>query len=735
MVPDVDAALAAPTPRYDARGMTAPGTLLDAIAHPVCLLDDHERLVAANDAACALFGTAREALLGETLAQLLARRPVRHELRPAPGGGHLVSLRDDPSAPPGSERALGAFARNVGLALRAFEANLIGMLEWEVAGAVRDANEAFLATIGYSRDELAAGRIDWRALTPPEWLAVDDEAIEELRVTGVSRPYLKELLRRDGSRVPVIVGSAASAPDAAAGTAFVLDLTQHGGTDRRLAEQLRESRAMHEKFLAATQDVAWNWDLTTGEILWNAQMTTVFGHPRVPATSSYQFWSEHVHPDDRARVTQGLEAAIADPAMPLWSDEYRFRRADGGYAVVLDRGAVLREAGHPVRAVGVMIDVTERRHMHAQLALADRMASLGTLAAGVAHEINNPLALVQANLDFVLDQLGARAAAGDPALAGLRAAVEEARQGGDRVRAIVDDLRLFSRPDERDLGPVDVRAAVESAIAMAWNEIRHRARLVRRLDEEAHVTGNPAQLGQVFLNLLVNGAQAIPIGAADRHTLTVEVDRRGDRVIVTVTDTGAGIAPDALPHIFEPFFTTKMVGAGTGLGLSICHRIVSSLGGTLEVESAPGQGSTFRVDLPACPAPRPASAPPAPARAGRRGRLAVVDDEPLIGRALARLLGDDHEVTVFERARDAMAWLDDGQACDVLICDLMMPEVSGIELHDWLAAHHRELAERTIFLTGGAFSAPAVEFVRSHRCLDKPIDVEALRRAIATLLR
>ncbi len=273
----------------------------------------------------------------------------------------------------------------------------------------------------------------------------------------------------------------------------------------------------------------------------------------------------------------------------------------------------------PGRHLLVLRDITERRRLQAQLALADWMVSVGTLASGVAHELNNPLSYVAANLTFVegaLRDLVAGASGPAAEVADFLAAVSDARQGATQMRSIIRNLRTFSRGDEGRAGPVDLGPVLESCVQMAWNELRHRARLVRELAELPSVHGNEARLGQVFLNLLVNAAQAISEGAAERNTVALCSHRMDDgRVAVEVKDTGSGIAPENLRRIFDPFFTTKPIGIGTGLGLSICHNIVTSLGGTIEVESTPGHGTTFRVVL----LPGEAAAPEPRAEAARAG--------------------------------------------------------------------------------------------------------------------
>ncbi len=253
---------------------------------------------------------------------------------------------------------------------------------------------------------------------------------------------------------------------------------------------------------------------------------------------------------------------------------------------------------------------TEVEEAIAQRALNDRVSAMSALAAGLAHELNNPLAYVTANVGFLAEKAarvvellsGAPHTPEDVELAGqLADALRETRAGTDRMRAVVRDLATFARPDEETARPVDLRPILESCLNVAWPEIhRHRARLVRDLEPLPPVLGEPGRLSQVFLNLVLNAAQALPEDQPDTHQIRVVSRTRDDgRAVVEVHDTGCGVAPEHLPRIFDPFFTTKAPGAGTGLGLSICHAVVTRLGGTIEVETEVGKGSRFRVVLPA----------------------------------------------------------------------------------------------------------------------------------------
>jgi CheY-like chemotaxis protein len=271
---------------------------------------------------------------------------------------------------------------------------------------------------------------------------------------------------------------------------------------------------------------------------------------------------------------------------------------------------------------------------------------------------------------------------------------------------------------------------LESSINLAWNEIRHRARLVESFEEVPAVLGNEARLGQVFVNLLVNAAQSIPEGQAESNQIMVVLRSfSSDTVCVEVRDTGSGIPAEHLARVFDPFFTTKQVGSAMGLGLSICYGVIHGLGGEIQVDSTPGRGSTFRVLLPAAPAAGEEAAPVAPHDDdGRRGRILVVDDEPMVVATLRRILARQHDVATTTSAREALERLRAGQRFDVVLCDLMMPDMTGMALHDALEHDLPDQAERMIFITGGAFTPRGVEFLeRVHNPrIEKPFDVSTL---------
>jgi signal transduction histidine kinase len=381
----------------------------------------------------------------------------------------------------------------------------------------------------------------------------------------------------------------------------------------------------------------------------------------------------------------------------------------------------------------------ERRKIQEQLLMSERMASMGTLAAGVAHEINNPLSVVAGNLHIVRSELealwqGAGSAAGGLKVGLLQEAIRDAEEASDRVRSIVRDLRLFSRPDDDRREALNIHRVLESSLRMARNELRQRARVILKFGTVPPVDGNDGRLGQVFLNLIVNAAHAIPEGRFQQNSITIATRSEGTMVVVEVTDTGTGIPPEVLPRIFDAFFTTKPIGVGTGLGLAICHRLVSAMKGRIEVETRPGEGTTFRVFLPRARSGRtmevPISAPPAPV-VGQVCSVLIIEDEPALGRVLGRLLAP-HKVTAVTRAQEALARIRAEESFDLILCDVMMPEMTGMDFHGELTKTHPAIAGRVVFMTGGAFTASARSFLESipNQSLEKPIDTARLRRLV-----
>jgi len=621
-----------------------------------------------------------------------------------------------------------------------------GVLFYDAEGRIADCNaaaERLLSRprerlLGMARTEGLHALRDDGTPYPPH-----DYPVNRTFDTGEPvRAALMGLIQPDGSLRWLSVSSEPLLPDGRTRPRGVLVSFADMTTERRAWVEVRRREAQLRLAMECAGHAFWELDLGDGSALAEGG-----GPPREARAVDGLRWMALVHPDDRRRAVAEL-AAHVEGRTPTYVSEHRLPGPDGSWRWVLTRGrAVARdEVGRATRVAGTLTDVTETKALQERLRVADRLAGLGALAAGVAHEVNNPLAYVSANLAVLDESLERLADAADATevegadggrvrLADLRQVLREAMDGAARVRGIVRGLQQLAQPSRgEERAPVEVKTEIEAAIGIARNEIAHRARLrVELPDRLPPVRAAPHELGQVFVNLLVNAAQAIAEGHAQDHEVRICAREEGGKVVVEVSDTGAGIDPTIVAHIFDPFFTTKPTGVGTGLGLSVCQGIVAALGGSIEVESTPGRGTLFRVSLPAM-AQEPAPAPPAPAPAPAatpRGKVLVVDDEALVGRSVARLLSA-HEVTVLTSPREALRRAAGGERWDVVLCDLMMPEMSGMELEERLAVEAPELVKRTIYLTGGAFTERSRAFLAAGRpFLEKPVDPAGLRALVA----
>lgn len=441
------------------------------------------------------------------------------------------------------------------------------------------------------------------------------------------------------------------------------------------------------------------------------------------------------------RLDDAFYQNIADQVTSgnVYKGSFVGRRKDGSFfEQEITIWPVHDQDGVLVHCVGLRRDVTERRKTEHALRVSERMASVGTLAAGAAHEINNPLTYTLLSLSHIERQLTRNESAlSTEFFEQVKQATAYAKEGAQRVQAIVRDLRSFSRVDDVTLQRVDPNTALESALRMLAMDLRHRATLEQHSGVVPAVVCNPAQLSQVLLNLLVNALQALEASDPRSNQISVvtSTDEKGNAVIA-ITDTGRGIEEANLSRIFDPFFTTKPVGEGTGLGLSMCHNLVTNMGGEIQVSSELGKGSTFRVVLP----PAAVSAEERPthrARDSKRAassRILVIDDDRAVGESL-RVTLEHHEVCV---AHSAGAGLEQLEAArfDVILCDVMMPGMDGVQFFDHLVARGMGEEHRLVFITGGALTSSARSFLERTDIvhLVKPLDEHTLEDAIARRL-
>lgn len=432
--------------------------------------------------------------------------------------------------------------------------------------------------------------------------------------------------------------------------------------------------------------------------------------------------------DQVLRATREVVANAGPTEVELSTDEAGSRTWFEARMVPLDSDRVLV----------VLRDITRLRRMREQLLISERMASIGIVSAEIAHEINNPLTYVLTNLDHVIVELERlEREHGIATSSDALEALVQAREGARRVSRIVRDLRVFGRGEEAVVPrPTDVHAALDSAANLALTEIGPRAQLKKEYGQIPPVEADAARLAQVFLNLIVNAAQSVPLGHSDENRITAATRVADDGwVEVTITDTGRGIPDPVRERVWDAFFTTKETGDRSGLGLAICRNIVESFGGAISFHSD-RSGTTFRVRLPAATGEVPSSKPPRrsslPVPAGARARVLIIDDEEALRRALGRILGA-HDVSLAENGREGWERLEEGGGFDIILCDLLMPHISGIELYRRVLEERPDIAERFVFMTGGAATPEAREFLArvDPPLLEKPFDMSELLAVVS----
>ena len=611
------------------------------------------------------------------------------------------------------------------------------MVVFNDRGEIQMLNGRTQELFGATREDLVGRSI--QALVSDEVWAAHAEHLEDflhrpraLRLGVDERIHCR---RADNSEFPAEISL--SPVQTQEGT-YLIAAIRDVGARVATEDALRDSEAKLASTLNSIGDGVLATDLQGAVTLMNpvAEQLTGFSHLEAVGhrvDEIYRVCSE--------KTREPMATPIADLAVGVAAvaPHARLVARDGHQLLISQCAAPIRKpTGEVVGVVVAFRDVTAQKELQEQLLLSDRMVSLGTLAAGVAHEINNPLAALIGNLDVLMGELTRK-----PREVLLPASVDDVlhdiREAAEQVRLIVKDLKLFSRGDEESRGPVDVQRLLDSSARLARNEVRHRARLVKDWQPVPAVIANEARLGEVFVNLIVNAAQAIPEGRADDNEirLTTRVADRG-RVAIEIRDSGVGIPPEILGRIFDPFFTTKPIGVGTGLGLSICHRIVSELGGEITVESPRGRGTCFRVLLPAVEAGRATRHLPATReeRKGRRASVLVIDDEALVRAFVERALTGEHEVTVEACAEDGLLRIENGQRFDVILCDVMMPQMTGIEFYQVLSVIEPDQAARVGFITGGAFTGGTQRFLDSapNPKLEKPFRVDRLRSFVDSVL-
>jgi two-component system cell cycle sensor histidine kinase/response regulator CckA len=700
--------------------------LFEHATDSIVLTDGDLQILDANPRACEMLGYTRDELLRMSARDLpvpedVAAHPLeierwnraqsaltRRALRRKDGSAfiaetHASRLPDDRVLAvfhdvTEQERADQALRESEERFRRVFESDMMGMLFGLHGGAVTGANDYFLRLLDFTRDDLLAGRVRWNVVSPPEFAHVIEEAVRQAHETGTSKPFETEFVRRDGTRVPVLCGAAFVGEARDFGVAFALDLTELRRAEQRLAES--------ERYLERAQELAqvgtWDADLTTMIATFSDEMLRIYGRPPGGHAVRYAEFIASVHPDDRPAVERSIRRTIEHPGEQRF--EHRLIRPDGTVRMVESTSESVPDAsGRSARIIGSVQDITERRFLELQLREAQRLESIGRLAGGVAHDFNNLLTVILGFTETLLEGLSA----GDE----RRASAEQIRAAGRRAADLTQQLLAFGRRQVLRMKVFDL-----NAVLLEMRDILQRLAggqievVLSPGARQCLVKADRGQIEQVILNLVLNARDAMPAGGrleivtGDMAPAVGEQAGPAGRWLqLAVSDTGTGMSPELQAHIFEPFFTTKEVGQGTGLGLATVHGIVTQMGGRIEVNSAPGEGTTFRVLLPcaAANADREEAAP-TPVLAESRGEETVllVEDESAVRGFIAEALRSRGyrviEAADGDQAIDAAH--GHGGVIHLLLTDLVMPGMTGRELARFMA--HERPGLRVLFISG-----------------------------------
>jgi PAS domain S-box-containing protein len=583
------------------------------------------------------------------------------------------------------------------------------------------------ALFGRTTEELQ--RTDPFSFLAPEDRPLVERIVEEFMSTGTYPPTIEAtVVRPDDTRVTLDVGvGRMDLVGSPAIVAFMADMTQ----PKSALESLKRSE---QRFRSLVESIPEAIFVTEGTAVTyaNPAFEHALGIERGAIASGLDVL-DLVHDDDAPRLLRQIGDLAAGPVAHA---EYRMRTRDESW-IMLEVSAISAEFDGKLSVLWLGRDVTRRKEVESQLLQADRLAVLGTLSAGMAHAINNPLLYTLLNLEHVarrLRQLGSQRDYQGEA----RVRLAEAHDGAERVAKVVRQMRGLSRARASEPRPVDLRAVLENVLAMVGNEIRHRGQLVTRSEPVPRVWATESELEQALLGLIVYVARSLPdeVGEGREICLSTSTDAAGNAVVV-VSDNGPALDPDTKAHLFDPFGTEK----ASGLGLAMCHAILTSLDGSIDVESGPVRGTTFRVVLPPASVaeserrPRPRSVPPPPLEVAepRRARVLVIDDDPGVANTLRAMLEAHHEVKSVESGREALKILMGDEEFDIVFCDLVMPELSGIDLYYALELNRPQKASRVVFMTGGVFTAEAQRFLAEvkNRRIEKPFSLARVEQLLA----
>jgi PAS domain S-box-containing protein len=469
-----------------------------------------------------------------------------------------------------------------------FESDMLGIMICQEDGLIVESNDKFLQLVGYSREDLHNGSMNWYQMTPPGYEQVDADAVNQLKKTGLVPPFEKEYIRKDGSYVPLLIGGSALEEYPGRGVAFVLDITEQKKVQQKLALSEERFRLVSK----ATNDVIWDWDLVNNSIWWNEGLRVLFGYKPEEIEPSSESWYSRVHPADMERVLSGIHYVI-DTGGEQWSDEYRFKKADGSYAFVLDRGYILHDKqGKSIRMIGSMVDITYIKEAqealeHQALELKQSNADLEQFAYISSHDLQEPLntaasfaKLLARKYQTQLDTEG-------------NEFIDFIVNATDRMKVLIRSLLDYSKinssgkllePTDLTLVLAQVQENLKATIVESGTQIT--------VEPMPVVQAVPLQMVQLFQNLLGN---AIKFKGPLPPVIDIRMKEGENHYLFLVEDNGIGMDMKYTNKIFQVFqrLHSRDEYEGAGIGLATCKRIVERHGGLIWVDSKPGKGSVF----------------------------------------------------------------------------------------------------------------------------------------------
>ncbi|MBD1840414.1 response regulator [Coleofasciculus sp. FACHB-64] len=554
------------------------------------------------------------------------------------------------------------------------ESNIIGIIFADFRGNITEANDAFLQMVGYEREELPTGGLRWDEITPPEYRHLDEDAIAQFLSSGNCTPYEKEFISKDGRRVPVMIGAALMEPSQPNVVGFVLDITERKQADRKIQEQAA--------LLDITTDAILVRDLNNQILFWNKGAERLYGWKteEVFGKNANQLLYKEISP--QLQKNQNILAQENE-----WQGELHQVTKDGKNIIVASRWTLVRdEEEQPKFILTVNTDITERKQLEAQFLRAQRMESIGTLASGIAHDLNNALAPVLMSVQILEHKLQDEQS---------RRILKTLETNTQRSADLVKQVLSFVRGVEGKRTTLQVRhiiKEIEQIVKQTFSRAIEIRTDIPMLDLWT-ISGDATQLHQVLMNLCVNARDAMPNGGTlelgarnlwvDKHYVRMNLDAKvGPYVVITVSDTGMGISREIIDRIFEPFFTTKEIGQGTGLGLSTVMGIVKSHGGFVQVLSEVGQGTQFYIYLPVTQATIPDETKSLPHELPRgQGELILVVDDEYSIRELTKISLETYNykvLTATDGVEALVLYAEHKQDINAVLVDMMMPAMDGI---------------------------------------------------------